>query len=275
VPSWIINSLAYTFITFVLGGVAAWVPEYLFERESLTQPTAAAVAKLAAKRDTDGKPAVPPEVIAKLRPLESKEVEKGAIFRQKLKDALTQPEFILYGSTIEDALAAPHSPTLSELDLIFGLIVVVGGLLATLAGGVLGDRLRARYPGSYFLVSGWGALLSVPFFAGMLLLPLPLAWLSLFVAVFGLFLNTGPSSTILANVVPVEIRGSSFAINIFIIHAFGDAISPALIGRVADVSNLQTAFLMCTVMIAAGGVIWLLGSKHLQRDTERAAELLK
>src|SRR5436305_3642057 len=36
---------------------------------------------------------------------------------------------------------------------IFGLITVVAGLSSTLLGGIIADKLRPRFPGSYFLVS--------------------------------------------------------------------------------------------------------------------------
>src|SRR5438045_5638129 len=45
---------------------------------------------------------------------------------------------------------------------IFGLITVVAGLVATLLGGVIADRLRSRVPGSYFWVSGIGMLIACP-----------------------------------------------------------------------------------------------------------------
>ena len=73
--------------------------------------------------------------------------------------------------------------------------------------------------------------MAFPFFLGMLFVPFPYAWLFMFVAVFGLFFNTGPANTILANVVPSHIRATAFAINILIIHTLGDAISPLIIGR--------------------------------------------
>ena len=44
----------------------------------------------------------------------------------------------------------------------FGILTAVAGLLATLAGGITGDLLRKRFPGSYFLVSGLGLWLTVP-----------------------------------------------------------------------------------------------------------------
>ena len=44
----------------------------------------------------------------------------------------------------------------------FGPIIVVTGLVATLTGGWLGDKLRSHWPGSYFLVSGIGMLAAFP-----------------------------------------------------------------------------------------------------------------
>ena len=83
---------------------------------------------------------------------------------------------------------------------IFGGITVVAGLLSTLLGGFVADRLQKRFSGSYFLVSGVGMLLAFPLFIGMIYAPFPLAWVFLFGAVFFVFLNTGPSNAALANV---------------------------------------------------------------------------
>ncbi len=44
----------------------------------------------------------------------------------------------------------------------FGLLTAAVGLVATLAGGWAGDRLRGRWSGSYFLVSGAALLACVP-----------------------------------------------------------------------------------------------------------------
>ncbi len=275
VPSWTINTAALICTTFVLGGVAAWVPSYVFERQARFEITAQAVQKLAEKRASDNvTPLVPEAVINKLGELESTNVLDMGGLKSKLAAKLTATELEQYNARIFDALVTPESPTTGSIGLIFGGIVVISGLTATLAGGILGDKLRSRHSGAYFLVCGAGALVSVPFFVGMLYLPFPYAWVSTFFAVFGLFLNTGPGNTILANVVPTEIRATSFAINILLIHALGDAISPLLIGTVADRSNLQFGFLLCTILIVVAGVVWLFGAKHLRRDTEAAETLL-
>ena len=63
---------------------------------------------------------------------------------------------------------------------IFGLITVVAGLVSTLLGGVIADRLRSRFPGSYFWVSGIGMLIACPIFVLTLYIPFPAAWITMF-----------------------------------------------------------------------------------------------
>ena len=150
---------------------------------------------------------------------------------------------------------------------LFGIITAVAGLLSTLAGGFLADRLQKRFSGSYFLVSGWGMLLAFPFSIAMLYTPFPLAWVFVFGAVFFVFLNTGPSTAALANVVSSKVRATAFAVNIFVIHALGDALSPPLLGAVAGHSNMNVAFLIISAAMLVSGVIWLLGMKYLAADT--------
>ena len=150
---------------------------------------------------------------------------------------------------------------------IFGGITVVAGLLSTLLGGFIADRLQKRFSGSYFLVSGLGMLLAFPLFIGMIYAPFPLAWVFLFGAVFFVFLNTGPSNAALANVAGPQVRATAFALNILIIHFFGDALSPPLLGLIAGRSNMNVAFLVISVAMLISGIIWLFGMKYLAADT--------
>jgi MFS transporter, Spinster family, sphingosine-1-phosphate transporter len=150
---------------------------------------------------------------------------------------------------------------------IFGGITVVAGLLSTLLGGFVADRLQKRFSGSYFLVSGLGMLLAFPLLLAMLYTPFPLAWVFLFGAVFFVFLNTGPSNAALANVVGSKVRATAFALNILIIHALGDALSPPLLGAVAGHSDMNMAFLAVSVAMLVSGIIWLFGMKYLAADT--------
>jgi MFS transporter, Spinster family, sphingosine-1-phosphate transporter len=152
---------------------------------------------------------------------------------------------------------------------MFGIIIAGAGLVSTLAGGWLGDRLRDKMPGSYFFVSGAGMLLACPFFAAMLFTPFPMAWWLMAASVFFMFLNTGPSNTALANVALPKVRATAFALNILVIHALGDVLAFPTIGYVAGHTNWTIAFLFVSGMMLVSGVIWLAGMKNLGPDTMR------
>ena len=165
----------------------------------------------------------------------------------------------------------PGAPAASTF--IFGLITVVAGLSATLLGGIAGDRLRGRFPGSYFLVSGAAMLVGFPVFLAALYAPFPWLWVMIFAAAFCLFFNTGPTNTIIANVTPPAIRAAAFGLNILVIHALGDVISPVVIGLLTDrLHDMSRAFLVVALMFPAAGVLWLAGARFLQRDTRRIDE---
>jgi MFS transporter, Spinster family, sphingosine-1-phosphate transporter len=157
-----------------------------------------------------------------------------------------------------------QSPAVSMT--IFGSITVVAGLVSTLMGGVIADKLRSRFAGSYFWVSGIGMLIACPFFIATLYIPFPVAWVTMFLAIFFLFLNTGPSNTALANVSLPAVRATAFALNIFVVHALGDVQAFWLLGYIGGHANMHMAFLFVSGIIFASGVVWLLGVKYLPAD---------
>jgi MFS family permease len=150
---------------------------------------------------------------------------------------------------------------------IFGLITVVAGLSSTLVGGIVADKLRSRVPGSYFWVSGIGMLIAAPIFVSSLYIPFPAAWIAMFLAIFFLFLNTGPANTALANVSLPAVRATAFAFNIFIVHALGDVQAFWMLGYIGGHTNMHMAFLFVSGVIFIGGIVWLMGVKYLPADT--------
>lgn len=179
--------------------------------------------------------------------------------------------------------------TEKEAGTWMGLIIVSAGLLATLLGGMAGDYFKKYHSGSYFLVSGISMLVGFPLFLSVIYAPFPLAWFLIFLACFCLFFNTGPTNAILLNVAPPKLRTVSFAINIFMIHAFGDAISPWVIGGIADafpvkqmqvvngmaqevhIGNLDAGFYAVSGMVLLSGLLWIAGAPFLEKDTRRAS----
>lgn len=202
--SYVLNTAAMTAMTFAIGGIAFWLPRYLYKDRA---------------------------------------AEFGA-----------QPNL------------------LEHINFKFGVITCAAGLSATLIGGWCGDLVRKKYGSAYFLVSGLAMLLAFPATMAMLKTPFPTAWILVFLAEFFLFFNTGPANTALANVAPAGIRSTAFALNIFLIHALGDAISPPLIGWIAGQTSMNFAFLIVSATMVLASAFWLIGTRYLARDTAAAEE---
>ncbi|MGH7195083.1 MAG: spinster family MFS transporter, partial [Candidatus Saccharimonadales bacterium] len=165
-------------------------------------------------------------------------------------------------------------PDLGRVNLVFGAVTVVAGITGTLAGGLMGDWLTKRFAGGYFLVSAAALLLAFPCFQLVLrapFRPFPWAWIWIFCTEFFLFFNTGPTNTIIANVTHPSMRSTAYAVNIFMIHLLGDAISPTLIGALADRfdNDMNIGFSAVSGAIVLGAIFWFCGARYLKRDMER------
>ena len=108
-------------------------------------------------------------------------------------------------------------------------------------------------------------------------------------------------NTVTANVVPANRRAAGYALFIFLIHLFGDISSPILLGWISglfgsaavtssalgqfllsigagptadesgQMTNLTVAMLSVGPVLLLGGILFLIGSRHLPRDMDRIA----
>jgi MFS transporter, Spinster family, sphingosine-1-phosphate transporter len=152
--------------------------------------------------------------------------------------------------------------SLESANLLFGVIVVVDGVLASLAGGWLGDYLLRRTKSSYYLVSAVSMALGVPlmiaalFTTGRAIVP------AIAVAAFFLLLNTSPLNAAVINSTGSHIRATAIAVNIFVIHILGDVPSPTMMGWVADRRSLQAAFILPVIAMVLSAAILFGGMKY-------------
>ena len=160
-----------------------------------------------------------------------------------------------------------HGLGVERGNLLFGGLTVVAGIIGTLAGGWLGDYFQRRRPDGYLLVSGWGFICGIP--ATMVALTaadLTTALAGMFLAELCLFLNTGPLNTVIVNVTRHDMRAMAFAANIFVIHALGDAVSPAFIGFLSDHWGLERALLSTVAAILLAAVFCFLCGRRIAAD---------
>ncbi len=155
---------------------------------------------------------------------------------------------------------------------LFGAITVLGGIVGSLLGGWLADRLRPRSADADLLVSGAGLIAGMPLAAAAILAPtLSLSIAALFLAETLLFLNMGPLNAAIVSVTRLETRSMAFAANILVIHLLGDAASPFLIGWGSDSVGLGRALLAACAALGVGGALCFAARESFGADAARAA----
>jgi MFS family permease len=172
---------------------------------------------------------------------------------------------------IPSFLYRTHSLDVARGNTLFGATTVVAGILGTMAGGWLGDFWQKRNGKGYLLISGWGFLLGTPFAAWAILAPgLPGCMAAIFIAEFFLFLNTGPLNTVIINVTNPAVRAMAFAVNIFFIHALGDAVSPSILGWLSDQWGLRNALLITPCAMVLAGLFCFFCGRFVVQDMAQA-----
>jgi cyanate permease len=68
-------------------------------------------------------------------------------------------------------------------------------------------------------------------------------------------------------------RATAFAVNIILIHAFGDALSPPLIGWVKNHTSWDTAFTLVSLMMVLASALWFIAARYLGKDTAAVEQI--
>ena len=151
--------------------------------------------------------------------------------------------------------------SLERANFLFGIIIVIDGVLASLVGGWLGDYLLRRMRSSYYFISAASMALGVPMMIIALFVPGALMLPAIAAAAFFLLLNTSPLNAALINSVGAHVRASALAVNIFVIHFLGDVPSPTMMGWIADRQSLQVAFVLPVIAMVISAAILFYGMR--------------
>ena len=141
----------------------------------------------------------------------------------------------------------------------FGAVLVVTGLVGTMAGGFAATAWQRRNPAGYALVLGLSTLLCVPAAALAFLATDKVAsMIFLAAAMLLIFLCTGPVNTLILESVPANLRASAMALSIFAIHLFGDMWSSEIVGHLSDKwGSLRPAVMILPGALLVAALLWL------------------
>jgi len=151
---------------------------------------------------------------------------------------------------------------------LMGLLVLGAGALGIYMGSAWGDKLqlRLKYGRSIVIAS------FVTFSAPLLGIALYFSHIrSVFLVFFFLGITCfcaylGPITAVIHDVTPKQYRATAYAVYLFVTHTLGDALAPALIGRISDMSNLKVALAWTTVVLFAGGLTFFPVAWMIKKD---------
>ncbi|OLD25081.1 MAG: hypothetical protein AUG06_01465 [Actinobacteria bacterium 13_1_20CM_2_65_11] len=166
--------------------------------------------------------------------------------------------------------------SVSGAGLLAGVVLVVGGLIGTLAGGWIADRRAKTSPAAHLEVGIAGFLIGAVFITIALIAPLNVGPVPVFVPAFlitviALYLHAGPFTAVSQNVVSPALRASCVTLLLFVSHVFGDSHSTFDVGWISDhVHSLQLALLITSpTLLIVAAIIAATGLRSVKPDTER------
>jgi MFS transporter, Spinster family, sphingosine-1-phosphate transporter len=152
-----------------------------------------------------------------------------------------------------------HGMSLGDSGTIFGAMLAVAGLVATLVGGFVANALRRRTPAGYVWVMAMSLVIATPvcFFA-LMVGDVTLSLIGLGASMFFLFLPAGPIASEIFEIVPIHLRASAMAMSTFVIHLFGDFGSPTVVGHLSTFygDDLQKGVLILPAVLTIGAILW-------------------
>jgi len=166
--------------------------------------------------------------------------------------------------------------TLLNASLVYGAILLVGGIAGTWLGGSLADRFGETNRSAYARIPAFAFLATVPFYLVGVLSP------TLMVSVLVMTVPTalglawlGPVISAVQHLVPPNMRATASAIFLFVNNLIGigigtfaiGAISDGLQGRFGD-ESLRYAILAGTTFYLAAATIFLFTARRLEQDWE-------
>lgn len=166
--------------------------------------------------------------------------------------------------------AAGYTP--SSAGLTVGAVTVLGGLGGTAIGGWIAQRWLRTNSRALYLISAWSALLAVPPALACFFGPHSFIVPGLALAEFFIFLGNGPLNAAIVNSVSASIRATAIALELFLIHALGDAPSPRIIGAVSDHTSLGTGLGLTLISMLAAAVLLFLGARTIPTRTPHSRE---
>lgn len=142
---------------------------------------------------------------------------------------------------------------MENADLLFGGVTIIGGIVGTLGGSVILDRMNSTIPNAFKLLSIATFFGAVFCFSAFCFSNLYVYLLLFLIGEILVFATQGPVNFVCLHTVKPSLRPLSMAMSTVSIHIFGDVPSSPLVGILQDkLDNWRTSALILTSVFFFG-----------------------
>lgn len=162
-----------------------------------------------------------------------------------------------------------HNYTVEQASITIGMIILIGGPLGIYTGGLLADWLynNKNLPHSFVIAIAF--LISTPLmYITVTTSDNTLMLISMFLSSFFMTWYYGPMVALIQDIVPSNLKATAFAMYLFFVHIFGDTPAPSVIGKISDMSNLQTAMLLPVAANFIGALFFIYTTRLIWKSNK-------
>lgn len=159
-----------------------------------------------------------------------------------------------------------HHLSMAKASAGLALLVLASSSVGVLLGGYLADRLRERWRWGRVVTVCAAILMATPFlYFAVQTDSLGTFYVCISLATAALSCYHGPTTAIIHDLTPHHAHAFAFALYMFVIHFFGDAAAPALVGLVSDRTNLRHALLLGVAANLVSGLCFAAATWFMER----------
>ncbi len=152
--------------------------------------------------------------------------------------------------------------------------IMVLALVGAPLGGILTDRWRKTQINARLLFPAISTLASaVLLFAGLYLFSGIVQYVIFLIMGITIMIFISGAAAVTQDVIHPGLRATSYAIAVVVQNLLGSSTAPLVMGKIYDLSNIQTALSILPFVLVLGAVLFYLGSRYYEKDMEKVAKI--
>lgn len=153
-------------------------------------------------------------------------------------------------------------------------VVMLLALIGAPVGGYIVDRWRKRKVNARMVFPAITTLISAIFmFLGFTVFKGQLQYLLLLSMGISITAFVSSAIAVTQDVVHAGLRAISYSIAVIVQNAIGSMLAPVVMGKISDLTNIQTAFNLLPIALLIAVVLFFLGSFYYEKDLNKVEKI--